>query len=550
MLNYKTWLETPNKIRAVLVIIKDVYVPEVDPEDYNLHISSHGLTVSGRQYLPVLNKLSIDESISLDYSPTINSGDIEINNSNGEYDHWINAIWINKTVTIYVGEILPVLNDQSLYLERYQQVFTGIVSDIDLKNRNVINLKIRDVLQEANTSISSEVLGNYYQGSIVPTSTYNNPYANNLKPVVYGEVNNITPLLIDPSTLQYMVNRDSVESIIEVRDNGVPVQFTVDPTYNVPGYPEWFPGPGWKPYWSGNNAGTFKLLKTPVGAVTCSVQGTPISIGHTYSIEDPYSYGRRYNTYKNTAANIISVILDKALDTFSEEGFDPVSFSTLGTQPVGVYITSRVNMLSLCQEIAKSCGLILTTNRYGRIRLVELALPEDYEIFSEPASSYPLIEEKDTIYNSLMVDRKLDVIAGVKVGYARNWTIQPSLLTSIPEQHKSLFSTEYLEALSKDAYVASNYKITTEPELDTGYLITTDAAQTVSANKLNLYKEQRKILKMTCTTKFLYLEPGDYVRLIASRFDISPATKPYSVGQVISTKPDWIRGTIELGVLV
>lgn len=105
-------------------------------------------------------------------------------------------------------------------------MFDGISTDIDSKSRNVLNIKIRDKLEKLNTPVTEELLGNYFQGQIVSESVTVNQNRNSLKPLVFGEVHNISPILADSTQLEFMVNNGPVESIIEVLDNGVPVSFT------------------------------------------------------------------------------------------------------------------------------------------------------------------------------------------------------------------------------------------------------------------------------------------------------------------------------------
>ena len=150
------------------------------------------------------------------------------------------------------------------------------------------------------------------------------------------------------------------------------------------------------------------------------------------------------------------------------------------------------------------------------------------------------------LLNTLSVAQKLDVIAGVKLGYAKNWTVQPSLLTSIPQEHKDLYATEWLESSQTDSAVKNNYSVTVEPALESSYLIDKAQADVVSLKKLNLFKAQRKIMKMTCTAKHLSVQIGNAVTITASRFGLSSGV----LGRVVSTKPNWLKGTIEIGVLI
>lgn len=501
--NYQTWLERTDVVRMAIVQAQVLVAGTLTTR----YLSTHGVIVDGIEYLPIImGTISIQESISTSYSASISYGDLELANNNGEYDSWLGDIWVNKSVKIYVGS-LPT-DKVTTTLSQFELVFDGLIDDIDSKNRTRLNLKLRDKLEKLNTSVSETLLGNYNPQSL---TGYTNVYQNNLKPLCYGEVHNITPMLTEPALLEYMVNLEAVEQIVEVRDNGVPVAFTT--TGTGPTIP----------------AGSFRLLKSPAGTVTCSVQG----MQRTPSLVD----SSIANTYTNTAANTIVSILRLTGQTLAYTEIDSTSFASLGTQPIGLYLNSRVNVLSICQEIAKSCGLILTVTRTGKVKLVELDVP---------ASANTTITESDMILNSLAVSEKVGVIAGVKLGYAKNWTVQNNLLTAIPQEHKDLYAIEYLESVAKDTAVGSNFSLTTEPEQENTLLITKAAADAVAVKKLNLFKQQRKILTMNCTARLLSVQVGDAVTVTSSRFGLSSG----ALGRVVSTRPNWLRGTIEIGVLV
>lgn len=309
--------------------------------------------------------------------------------------------------------------------------------------------------------------------------------------------------------LEYMVNLEGVEQIIEVRINGLPVPFTTTGTIAIP-------------------AGSFRLVYDTPGTVTCSVQG----IKRTVNI----ATSSFTSTYTNTVANTIATILKfygKQLD-YTE--LDAASFTALGTEAVGVYVPDRINVLALCQELAKNSGIILATTRAGKVKLIDLSIP---------TSATTTITESDILLNTLQISEKLDVIAGMRLGYAKNWTIQTNLQTAMPQEHKDLYATEWLESLQTDTTVKTNYSVTTEPGLESTYLVDKTQADAVALKKLNLFKVPRKIYTMTCTAKLLSVQIGDAVTLTSARFNLGAGV----LGRVVSTKPNWLRGTIEIGVL-
>lgn len=504
MLNYQQWLEKPGSVRVLLVQIERTSGVVTE------YLSTHTVTVGGQAYDGIVkNSFEINESINTDYTASISYGNIDIVNGNGERDSWLTSayIWVNKPIRIYIGE-LPQPGATANLANDFELIFDGLITDIDSKDRFSLSFKVRDKLEKLNTSVSETLLGNYYNGvDNVSTVTYNNQNKNNLRPLCFGEVFNVTPLVSDPVNLEYMVHNAAVELIIEVRDNGVPVVFNT----------------------TGVRAGSFRLLRNPAGSITCSLQGSLQLVNTTT--------GAITNSYTPTARNVILNILRSFGKTLSADEIELSSFnSTYGTEAVGVYLSDRANVLQVCQEIAKSCGCILSVTRLGKVKLINLAIP---------TSATTTITDGDTILNSLKQSKRIDVIAGVKIGLAKNYSIQNNLVTAIPQDHKDIFASDFQESISTDATVKANYNITTEPTVESSYLIDSAEADAIALKKLNLFKAGRVIYNMECTAKFMSVQLGDAVSLTSTRFGLSN-----TLGLVTATKPNWLKGTIELEVLV
>jgi hypothetical protein len=310
-----------------------------------------------------------------------------------------------------------------------------------------------------------------------------------------------------------MVNDGPVEQIIEVLDNGVPISFITVPQSGTPTMPP----------------GSFRLLAPLVGTCTASVQGLARTVniaGATYS-----------DTYLNTASNIIATLLKFTGKTIDYSDIDQASFAALGQVPVGVYVGTRTNVLVLCQEIAKSCGLTLAVTRTGKVKLIEVKVPTTAAIS---------ITDNDMFLNSLQIVQKTDVIAASKIGYCKNWTVQAGLVTGIPEEHKDLFAKEYLEVLAEDVAVKNAYQLNSEPVIENTLLVDRTDATSLANKNLNLFKVPRIVLGMTCTSKLLSVEIGSAVQVVSQRFGLNSG----KYGIVTSTRPNWLAGKIDLEVLI
>lgn len=217
------WLEDPTAIRGILVEL--IVYNVLSGLDETLYLSNIGYMTgdSSISYAPIIvNGMSFSESIDVNGGSTLSVGDISVANYNGEYDTWLDPtkyVWMNRGITIYLGDPRWVCNTLTDVHNSFEMVFNGIIWDIDSKSRDTLDFKIRDKMERLNSPVTENTLGTY--------GTWEGGQQNQdmIKPLVFGEVFNISPPLIDPSTLEYMLIDDSktAERIIEIRDEGVPI---------------------------------------------------------------------------------------------------------------------------------------------------------------------------------------------------------------------------------------------------------------------------------------------------------------------------------------
>lgn len=486
-----SWLKTANHIRTILVEVESVLIGGGQSATFYLasqpFVTSSSDTPANRSYDPCLvGGISFSESLSLDNSVSIGYGDLEVDNSDGSKDAWLNYVWTNRSIKIYIGDPTWPKNDYTL-------IFSGLVSDVSSRSRNSLNLVLVDKLQKLNNPISEVLLASSELAS------------DTLIPVTFGECFNVSPLVADSSTLTYQVHTGPIEQIIEVRDNGAPVEFTADPA-----------------------TGTFVLDQSPYGQITCSVQGAKTG-----------------GVYTNTIPEIIKTIVKNygpANSRLTDADIDLAnfaSFNTLYPYPVGVYCTSRENMLEVCNQLAGSIGAQLTFSNLGLLKLVRLDL-------AGTGTTYT-VEPSDVESRSLTVGEKSVVRAATKLGYAKNWTPQTSgLAAGINPASVPLFNTEYLFETDENTTTADDYAITTEPEMEPTLLVTTTGAQAEAVRRNTLFSASRTIYTMTAYPHYLFVNLGDNINLTNPRFGLN-VTKS---GIVVDIDRDWITGRVSLGVLI
>jgi len=533
----QTWLEDTNSIRCLLVELSVLDYGGTYGGTYGngyagtvyLGTTGYNLGDSSISYLPYLtNSFQTSQNMSLDGSLSLTFGDLEVQNPNGDFDSWLDNtkfIWANQSVKVYFGDPRWISNVKADMLFNFELIFDGIIQEIDSKSRETVNLKIADKLQRLNSPLSEDKIGT--------TGTWSGgqPNSDTIKPLVFGEVFNMTPELVDPSTLQYQFNATTTELVIEIRDNGVPI-YTDSSVFNAAINLSTRPTGATIDL----TTGKFTLSQPLAGSVTCSVQGVKNSINLTYGT-------LQTGTYKNNIANLIALIVmhyGNANLRLSATDLDLVNlqaFENANPQPVGYLVTDRTNVLEVCQSLASSVGAQIYMSRTGKLQILRLAVP---------ATATTEITDNDILHHSLSISTKTDVVAGSKIAYSKNWTTQTDLLTNILAPHKEIFATDWYTETALDSTVKSTYKLYADPPQKETYLLQQSDAQTEAARLRDYFKTPRIIYKFTGISKLLLLNLGDAVRLTHNRFGLTTG----KLGQIVGLNQNWVAGTVDVEVLI
>jgi hypothetical protein len=495
------WLKSSSHIRTVLVEVAGVVVAPATTQTF--YMSSRPYTADNNQYYDpcITSGISFSEDINLRGGVANTSyGDIQIDNTNGIKDEWLNYIWTNKPVNIYIGDPRWSISD-------YYLIFTGVISDIVSRDRNSINLVLIDKSQKLNNPISEE----YFTDNVLTGDSQ-------LKPQTFGECFNVTPILTNriPAILEYCVHTGTVESIIEVRDNGLPVSFysqgdTI--TIGVDSYTV--------------DQGCFALQQSPFGQITCSVQG------------------HKNPTYYNTVPNLIQEILTNIVPAniqITTGDIDTTNFTTINTNnpyPVGYYSESTTNAWELCNKLANSIGCQLYFNTLGKLTLVKVDLTGN-------GNSPHIITEDDFVEKTLRIKDKTIVQGTTKVAYCKNWTVQESgLAGGVPADSAYLFENEWIFSTISNTTTISDYSLVDDAEHIESYLITKIGAD-AEANRYNdLISSEHYVYSFEGYPHLLTYNLGDNVTLSSSRYGLNSTD-----GVIVSMSRNWISGRVTVGVLV
>jgi hypothetical protein len=487
--DYVEWLSDQSAIRCILVEVSVKSGAETTRYLSNRPFKSASTdTPANTVYEQIVigsSVRTVERMSVVDQSASMSFGDIEMVNNDGSIDSWLNDIWSNRSVKVLLGDVRWERAD-------FEVIFNGIVEDIGSRSRDTLNLKIRDKLQRLNTPVTETTLG----------GTTNNK--NQLIPLTFGECHNVSPLLTNPATLEYQVHGGQIERLIEVRDNGVPVTATPNLT-----------------------TGKFTLAVQPFGRITASVQGDKPSA--TWNNTAKKIIERLVTGYGETTNRFVS----GDLDTSSLGTFDAVN-----TQVLGVHLSQRENVLNICNQVAATVGARMVMSRAGLLKLINIELPA-------PGTPFEITTD-DVMVGSMQISQKLPVQAGFKIGYARNWTVQESLDTRIPNEHKDLYAREWLTTSAKDATTKTDYRLDGEPEQIDTYLLTEANAATEATRLLDLFKTPRFIVSFDANARLLQLELGQAVTVTYPRFGLDAGKD----GMVVGLSPDWDNATVSVEVLI
>jgi hypothetical protein len=488
MVDFAAWLSNPTVPRIVLVEVS-VKSGGLETTRYlstRAYTTSPTDTPANQYYDPiVVGGIQYTEVLDIAGTGGMSGGDIEIANYNGERDGWLNDIWDNRSIKAWIGDPTWARGD-------FQLIFNGIVATLNSTSRDTLTLVIRDKLQQLNAPVTDQKIGG--------TGTNKD----NVVSLTFGEAHNVTPQLVDAATLKYQVHNGPIEGVIEVRDNGQPISVVVN-----------------------NSTGTFTLNQASAGEITVSVQGD----------KNP--------AYVNTISTVIQRLVTgygNATSRFTSADLDAINlaaFDIACPQPIGVYADGNTNLLTLCQDVAASVDARVVMSRAGLLQLLQVSVPG----FGTPVQ----IGTSQIIEKSLVINDRPLVQASVTLGFDKNWTVQDNLLTGIPDEHKTMFATEWLTSTSTNLQAKADYKLNDAPPQTDTMLKRRVDADAEANRRVAVWSAPRTVLQFEGTADLIgSLSLGCAATLTHPRFGLSSG----KTGTIISLSPNWFKGTITVQILV
>lgn len=474
------WLLDDNACRCILVEVQAFN----GQEEVTLYLSNRNYITTKDEvpehtaYLPCITEVApLIEKMDIDGAASLSLGEISLSNHAGDITDWLGWIFDNRPIKVFIGDL-------NWPRSQFEVIYEGIVATLQVKSNELFALPVTDKLQRLNGAINEEL-----------------DDADETLPMCFGEVSNIKPKLIDPVNLRYQVHTRKISGIIEVRDRGLPVNFSV----NV-------------------DEATFQLGSKPFGEVTCSVWGDT----------NPH--------YHDTPTEIIKqIVTGFGPEPLTPEELDNESldeFALKTNKCIGVYIDERSNILNVIREIAFSVGGSVCTSADGKLRLIQVEAPETLQYVME-------LDENNIAENSFRILSKLDVMTSLKLGYNRNYAPDSELSVGMPTEHQKQFDGEWKYVKVKDDSLIALYRHTEEPVPQYTHLQVRSEALAECQRWFDIFKTQRFIFSIEGYEELLQLELGDVIHLLHRKFGFHNGRN----AMVIGLAKNWSNGTVRVEFL-
>lgn len=346
-----------------------------------------------------------------------------------------------------------------------------------------------------------------------------------VKPLVLGEVRNISPVLVNTSKLIYQVSFEPVAEILaydggQSLTNGGNFALNDFLVHNVSaGH-----------YVTNLENGLLKLHAPVVFQLTCDVKES-------------------LTAADNRAGRILK---DMALKVYPLVSINNTSIAALDTAApyvLGIFIDDESSALENMDMIAESVGAYYIFDENKQFTVGRLLAPS--------ATAVQVFDEVNTLRNSLSKQRSKDTDRGipayrVTLNYAKNYTvltdsdIAGNVKTNLPTRY-GLLQKEYRTVNATD-----NNVLTVHPEspeiIRNTLLISASNAQTEANRLLNLYKVRRDVYTFSVRVDDLInpqnIQIGTTIELKINRFGLSLGKKFV----VLTITNDFTSNKLELTV--
>lgn len=470
-----------------------------------LRFSSHGMTTGPSEtpastYYPArVEAVRLDARVT---SPLISGAatvfaEIDLINTDGSLDGLLEAYAVDgRTCNILLGD--PSWPRTAGALPYFFTLFEGVVIRAEVQYQ-----RVRLTLDSMLRLLEVPIQPNLYSGADANGTLVGLP-----KPLVFGRVRNIPPLLVDPVSLVYQVHDGAVADVTAVYDRGVPLTKVTT-------------SPGLGEYLVNTANGTFQLGGAPDGQVTADVTGVMGLSSLWWSV-------------------LRAIVTHTTLSVTVDNG-DLVSLMVALPGDGGAWVGPEPVMArDLVSEVAAGTGAFVWTDFGANLRINHLYL--------SPAAGVITLDETDVIdVERVPLDPSLDPgTFQFAVGYDRNYTVQTDLADAVESSRLGDVALPEKTFTFDDPSIRSRHLLAKSQGISSAFL-TQDAARNLASAMMAIWGKPRARLRLRTGLVGLLLQLGDELTLNLTRFNAAGGIKARVVRSSFDSSAD---GTVDLEVAV
>lgn len=415
-------------------------------------------------------------------------GQIELLIGDALHDDMLLYEWDGRQVTILMGS-------PGFDLSQYEPVFTGTAEDITY-NQSRMQIIIRDKGQLLRKAVQT----NLYAGT--GGLEGGDDIAGNSKPLAYGYVENVTPVLVDRVNGIYQWHDGSVDSVIAVYDGADELTAAGDvaditaTTVSAGQYKTQLSG------------GYIRIGAQPAKTLTLDGTGDDSGTG-----------------YVSTSADVARRLLEGHSDLTTAD-LNLSSFASLNvanSADIGLYITDG-DVATHLTDILRSVGAAWSINRLGELVVAVFD-------FSTPVGT---IDRNDIL--SIQKERTPVPTWRRRLGYARSWTVQDQndVLPAADDARKDFVSQLSRYSVNEDTAIQTRRKLTDSVSVETLLAVQSDA-DTECARQQGVFGADRRIFRVNTKRQQFKYRPGQTITLKWPRFDLDAGVPAIIMGIVENT---------------
>lgn len=315
-------------------------------------------------------------------------GTVHIQLADGWFRYLIGQSWDSRDIEIRIG-----LTDEDIGLYRVILRAKTERAEANL-DEIVISLRDHSIVLDKPIQTKTFLASGVYEGT--------GDIAGTLKPLAYGFLRHVTPVLINEASNVYMLHDGPIHEIFSIHQGGILMTNVGDLT-SFGGLPHLI---AWSPtqaqvdvggFMTHNSAGTFRTATRPTGHLTVVLWGST-------------SVPRATSSASETCRAILTEKLPEL--AINENDLDTFQTEQLGA--VGLYITESKSVGDALQDLLAPIGAVLHVNALNEVSVRRLRAREPVAIIG----SHNLVDD-------VQLSRRNPPRPGsiYRIGHYRSWTV-------------------------------------------------------------------------------------------------------------------------------